>query len=167
MFRDIATAQYPLQELVKFALQQKGAEIRPNTIMRYTEMLETAILIDDGKDVHSDVAEFINALPTHNKFEGVIQTLGETLGASSQEIQEFMMVTDGVISVTEGQSIDSVEATLMHELGEESADSDDSEPYAHLDANTAELWAAQDEANRRPDPSRPEPDHLEEVDDYE
>jgi hypothetical protein len=37
---------------------------------------------------------------------------------------------------------------------------DDSEPYSHLDANTAELWAEQDEANRRPDPSRPEPDHF-------
>ena len=160
MFRDIATAQYPLEELVKFALKQKGAEIRPDTVMRYTEMLETAILIDDGEDVHGDVAEFINALPAHNKFEGVIQTLGETLGASSREIQEFMMVTDGVIAVSEGQSIDSVEAELTNELGEESADLSDSEPYAHLDANTAELWAERDEANRRPDPSRPEVDHF-------
>mgnify|MGYP001141161820 CR=1 FL=1 len=165
MFRDIATAQYPLEELVKFALEQKGAEIRPDTVMRYTEMLETAILIDDGEDVHGDVAEFINALPTHNKFEGVIQTLGEALGGSSREIQDFMMVTDGVIAVSEGQSVDSVEATLIHELGEESAGLDESEPYAHLDANTAELWADQDAVNRRPDPSRPEPDHLEEVDD--
>jgi hypothetical protein len=163
MFRDIATAQYPLEALVKFALKQKGAEIRPDTVVRYTEMLETAILIDDGEDVHSDVAEFINALPTHNKFEAVIHTLGETLGASTREIQEFMMVTDGVIAVSEGQSIDSVEATLMHELGEESAELDDSEPYAHLDANTAEMWTEHDEANRRPDPSRPEPDHLEEI----
>ena len=165
MFRDIATAQHPLEELVKFALKQKGAEIRPDTVMRYTEMLTTAILIDDGEDVNGDVAEFINALPTHNKFEGVIQTLGETLGASSQEIQEFMMVTDGVIAVSEGQSLDSAEAALMHELGEESAELNDSEPYAHLDINTAELWAEQDEANRRPDLSRPEPDHLEETDD--
>ena len=76
------------------------------------------------------------------------------------------MVTDGVIAVSEGLSVDSVEATLIHELGEDSADLDDSEPYANLDANTAELWAEQDEANRRPDPSRPEPDHLEEVDDH-
>ena len=167
MFRDIATAQHPLEELVKFALKQKGAEIRPDAVMRYTEMLETAILIDDGEDVHGDVAEFINALPTHNKFEGVIQTLGETLGASSREIQEFMMVTDGVIAVSEGQSLDSVEAELMNELEEKSAELDDSEPYAHLDANTADLWSEQDEANRRPDPSRPEPDHLEEVDNYE
>lgn len=165
MFRDIATAQYPLEELVKFALKQKGAEIRPDTVMRYTEMLEMAILIDDGEDVYGDVAEFINALPTHNKFEGVIQTLGETLGASSREIQEFMMVTDGVIAVSEGHSIDSVEAALIHDLDEESAELDDSEPYAHLDANTADLWSEQDEANRRPDPSRPEPDHLEEIND--
>ena len=165
MFRDIATAQHPLEELVKFALQQKGAELRPDTITRYTEMLETAILIDDGEDLHGDVAEFINALPGHNKFAGVLESLGETLGASSREIQEFMMVTDGVIAVSEGQSIDSVEAALMYELGEESVDLDDSEPYAHLDANTAELWNEQDEANRRPDPSRPEPDHLEEIDD--
>ena len=47
-----------------------------------------------------------------------------------------------------------------------SAELDDSEPYAHLTANIAELWAEQDEANRRPDSSRPEPDHLEEADDY-
>jgi len=166
MFRDIATAQYPLEELVKFALKQKGAEIRPDTVMRYTEMLETAILIDDGEDVRGDVAEFINALPTQKKFESVIQTLGETLGASSREIRDFMMVTDGVIAVSEGQSLDSVEAELMNELGEKSAELDDSESYAHLDANTAELWAEQDEANRRPDPSRPEPDHLEEIDDH-
>lgn len=167
MFRDIATTQHPLEALVKFALKQKGAEIRSDTVMRYTEMLETAILIDDGENVHGSVAEFINALPTHNKFEGVIQTLGETLGASTREIQEFMMVTDGVIAVSEGQSVDSVEATLMLELGEESDQLDDSEPYGHLDADTAELWAEQDQANRRPDPSRPEPDHLEKVDDHE
>ena len=163
MFRDIATAQYPLRELVSFALKQKGAELRPDTITRYTKMLETAILIDDDEDVHGDVAEFVNALPNHNKFAGVIQSLGETLGASTREIQEFMMVTEGVIAVSEGQSIESVEAALMHELGEESAELDDSEPYAHLDANTAELWSEQDEANRHPDPSRPEPDHLEEI----
>ena len=167
MFRDIATAQYPLRELVSFALKQKGAELRPDTITRYTEMLETAILIDDGEALRGDVAEFVTAMPNHNKFEGVIQTLGETLGASSREIYEFMMVTDGVIAVSEGHNIDSVEADLMNQLGEESADINDSEPYAHLDADTAELWTEQDQANRRPDPSRPEPDHLEEVNDYE
>ena len=167
MFRDIATAQYPLRELVSFALKQKGAELRPDTINRYTEMLETAILIDDGQDLHGDVAEFVNALPNHNKFTGVIQSLGDALGATSEEINEFMMITDGVIAVSEGHSIDSVEAELMSQLGEQSAELDDSEPYSHLDANTADLWAEQDQANRRPDPSRPEPDHLEEVDDYE
>tara|TARA_E500000178_G_scaffold353518_1_gene419658 strand:- start:634 stop:870 length:237 start_codon:yes stop_codon:yes gene_type:complete len=78
-----------------------------------------------------------------------------------------MMITDGVIAVSEGHNVDSVEAELMNQLGEQSAELDDSEPYSHLDANTADLWAEQDEANRRPDPSRPEPDHLEEVDDYE
>ena len=165
MFRDIATAQYPLRELVSFALKQKGAELRPDTITRYTEMLETAILIDDGEDLHGDVAEFVNTLPTHNKFAGVIQSLGETLGATSDEINQFMMITDGVIAVSEGHNVDSVEAELMNQLGEQSAELDDSEPYSHLDANTADLWAEQDEANRRPDPSRPEPDHLEEVND--
>lgn len=166
MFRDIATAQYPLRELVSFALKQKGAELRPETIARYTEMLETAILIDDGEDIHGDVAEFVNTLPNHNKFAGVIQSLGETLGATSDEINQFMMITDGVIAVSEGHNVDSVEAELMNQLGEQSAELDDSEPYSHLDANTADLWAEQDQANRRPDPSRPEPDHLEEVDDY-
>ena len=130
-------------------------------------MLETAILIDDGEDLHGDVAEFINALPGHNKFAGVLESLGETLGATSEEINQFMMITEGVIAVSEGYNIDSVEAGLMNQLVEESADVDDCDPYAHLDANTAELWAEQDEANRRPDPSRPEPDHLDEVDDYE
>lgn len=167
MFRDIATAKYPLRELVSFALKQKGAELRPDTITRYTEMLETAILIDDGEDLRGDVAEFVNALPNHNKFSGVIQSLGETLGATSDEINQFMMITDGVIAVSEGHNVDSVEAELMNQLGEQSAELDDSEPYSHLDANTADLWAEQDQANRRPDPSRPEPDHLEEVDDYE
>ena len=167
MFRDIAPAQYPLRELVSFALKQKGAELRPDTITRYTEMLETAILIDDGEDLRGDVAEFVTALPKHNKFEGVVHTLGEALGASTREIQEFMMVTDGVIAVSEGQSVDSVEATLMHELGEKTAEFDGSEPYSHLDANTADLWAKQDAANRRPDPSRPEPDHVLEANDYE
>ena len=167
MFRDIATAQYPLRELVSFALKQKGAELRPDTISRYTEMLETAILIDDGEDLRGDVAEFVNALPAHNKFAAVIQSLGETLGATSDEINQFMMITDGVIAVSEGHNVDSVEAELMNQLGEQSAELDDSEPYSHLDANTADLWAKQDAANRRPDPSRPEPDHLEEIDDYE
>ena len=167
MFRDIATAQYPLRELVSFALKQKGAELRPDTIARYTEMLETAILVDDGQNLHGDAAEFVNALPNPNKFAGVIQSLGETLGATSEEINQFMMITDGVIAVSEGYNIDSVEAGLMNQLGEESADVDDSKPYAHLDANTAELWTEQDEANRRPDPSRPEPNHIMEDDDYE
>ena len=44
-------------------------------------------------------------------------------------------------------------------------DLDDTAAYSHLDQNTAELWAEQDALNRRPDPSRPEPDHLMDVDD--
>lgn len=164
MFRDIATAQYPLRELVSFALKQKGAELRPDTIARYTEMLETAILIDDGQDLHGDVAEFVNALPNHNKFADVIQSLGDALGSTSDEINQFMMITDGVIAVSEGHNIDSVEAALIDDLGETTTDFDDTTPYSHLDQNTAELWAQQDALNRRPDPCRPEPDHLMEVD---
>ena len=167
MFRDIATAQYPLRELVIFALKQKGAELRPDTITRYTEMLETAILIDDDEDVHGDVAEFVNALPNHNKFAGVIQSLGETLGATSDEINQFMMITDGVIAVSEGRNVDSVEAALIDDLSEPTHDLDDTAPYSHLDQNTAELWAEQDALNRCPDPSRPEPNHIMEDDDYE
>jgi len=98
MFRDIATAQYPLRELVSFALKQKGAELRPDTITRYTEMLETAILIDDGEDLRGDVAEFVNALPAHNKFAAVIQSLGETLGASSEEINQFIKLLTRICS---------------------------------------------------------------------
>ena len=167
MFRDIATAQYPLRELVSFALKQKGAELRPDTITRYTEMLETAILIDDGKDLHGDVAEFVNALPNHNKFVGVIQSLGDTLGATLDEINQFMMITDGVIAVSEGQNIDFVEQALIDDLGEPTYELDDTAPYSHLDQDTAELWAEQDALNRRPDPSRPEPDHVLEANDYE
>ena len=166
MFRDIATAQYPLRELVSFALKQKGAELRPDTITRYTKMLETAILIDDGEDLHGDVAEFVNTLPNHNKFAGVIQSLGETLGATSDEINQFMMITDGVIAVSESHNIDSVEAALIDDLGEATTEFDDTAPYSHLDQDTADLWAEQDALNRRPDPSRPEPDHLTEDDDY-
>ena len=73
----------PIREIVSFALKQKSAELLPDTITRYTEMLETAILIDDGQDLHGNAAEFINALPNHNKFAGVVQSLDETLGATS------------------------------------------------------------------------------------
>ena len=167
MFRDIATAQYPLRELVSFALKQKGAELRPDTIARYTEMLETAILIDDGQDLHGDVAEFVNALPAHNKFASVIQSLGDALGATSEEINQFMIITDGVIAVSEGHNIDSIEAALIDDLSEPTDELDDTAPYSHLDQDTAELWAEQDALNRRPDPSRPEPDHLMEVEDHQ
>ena len=165
MFRDIATAQYPLRELVSFALKQKGAELRPDTITRYTKMLETAILLDDGEDLQGDMAQFVDALPGQSKFGGVIQSLGAALGATSEEINQFMMVTDGVIAVSDGQNIDFVEQALIDDLGEPTYELDDTAPYSHLDQDTAELWAEQDALNRRPDPARPEPDHLTDVDD--
>ena len=76
-----------------------------------------------------------------------------------------MIITDGVIAVSEGHNIDSIEAALIDDLSEPTDELDDTAPYSHLDQNTAELWAEQDALNRRPDPSRPEPDHLMDVDD--
>ena len=81
------------------------------------------------------------------------------------EINQFMMITDGMIAVSEGHNIDFVEQALIDDLGEPTYELDDTAPYSHLDQDTAELWAEQDALNRRPDPACPEPDHLTDVDD--
>ena len=72
-----------------------------------------------------------------------------------------------MIAVSEGHNIDSIEAVLIDHLSEPTDELDDTAPYSHLDQDTAELWAEQDALNRRPDPSRPEPDHLMEVEDHQ
>ena len=72
-----------------------------------------------------------------------------------------------MIAVSEGHNTDSIEAVLIAHLSEPTDDIDDTAPYSHRDQDTAELWAEQDALNRRPDPSRPEPDHLMEVEDHQ
>ena len=75
-----------------------------------------------------------------------------------------MMIADGVIAVSEGHNIDSVEAALIDDQGETKTNFDDAMPYSHLDLNTAALWAEQDEMNRRLDFFRLEPESSIEVD---
>ena len=160
MFRDIALAERPLEELVRFALLNKGAEPRPEAVSRYVQMLDTAIRMDDGEKFESDMANYIGSLSGRSRFEALVSELGAALGAAPVEIDQFLTVTDAVTAVLDGQSVERVEAGLAKQLGEDAPQFDDDSPYAHLDPDTAELKRLQDEANRAPDPNKPEPNHI-------
>jgi len=87
MLREIANSNNPVQGLVELALRSKGADINPQTVSRYTDMLQTALEIDNGETHQGGISDFIYGLPEDDKFGTVVQELGSTLNASNHYLR--------------------------------------------------------------------------------
>ena len=117
MLNQIANADHPLEALVEFALQQKGASVTLDTVQRYASLLEAAILADEGESLDGNVFQgFIQALDGERKFESAIDAIGATLNASPAEISQFKEITSAVSDVRSGVPLDAVQADLVSSL---------------------------------------------------
>ena len=167
LFNEIVNSRRPLEQLVRLALSTKGVTMTDGTVDRYTGLLEAAIRADDGDSLDGNVWQgFVAELDGPSKYEGVIHAIGQTLGASSSEIQQFVAVSNATIDALSGTPVDAAEQFLAADL--ESIQPTEAGPYSHLDDESRVVSLEVDRALGAPDPSRPEPDHIEaETDDAE
>jgi hypothetical protein len=139
MLNQLAKAGRPLEALVQFALEQKGASLTNDTVQRYASLLEAAILADEGESLDGNTfQDFVQALDGERKFESAIDAIGATLNASPAEISQFKEITSAVSNVRSGVPLESVQLDLVAALDELGEEQDDSEEglYAHLDDDT-------------------------------
>ena len=166
-FSEIVSSQKPLESLVRLALSAKGVSVTDGTIDRYTSLLEAAILADEGEALEGNVwADFIAGIDGSSKYEAAIRSIGDTLGASPSEVDQFMAVSNATIDALTGTPIDEAEGYLASDL--DAIAPTEPEDYAHLDDESRAVSLEVDRALGAPDPTRPEPSHIEaETDDAE
>jgi hypothetical protein len=158
-FNEIVNSGRPLEQLVRLALTTKGITVTDGTVDRYTGLLEAAILADDGDSLDGNVWQgFVAGIDGPSKYEGVIHAIGQTLGASSSEVQQFMAVSSATIDALTGTPVDQAEQFLADDL--EAIAPTEAEPYSHLDDDSRAVAMELDRALGAPDPSRPEPSHI-------
>ncbi len=160
LFNEIVNSNRPIEQLVRLALSAKGVTVTTGTVDRYTSLLEAAILADDGDPLEGNVwADFIAGVDGASKYEAAIRSIGDTLGASSSEIAQFMAVSNATIDALTGVPVDQAEQYLADDL--EAIVPTEAEPYSHLDDESRIVSMEVDRALGAPDPSRPEPSHIE------
>ena len=155
-FNEIATAENPLEALVQMALTFKGITVTKGTIDRYSSLLEAALLADEGHSLEGNVwADFVGQIEG-DRFEGCCNAIGQTIGASSSEITEFLAIANATGDVLAGKEIELAEDELFAEL--ESITPTEVDAYSHLDeqSKTAaveaeSLRAASNEPHHRAD----------------
>ncbi len=162
-FSEIVSSHKPLESLVRLALATKGVTVTDGTVDRYASLLEAAILADDGESLEGNVWQsFIDGIDGSSKYEAAIRSIGETLGASSSEIAQFMAVSNATIDALTGTPIEEAERFLADDF--DAITPTAAEPYSHLDDQSRVVAMEVDRALGAPDPSRPEPSHLAESD---
>ena len=152
-FSEIATADNPLEALVQMALTFKGITVTKGTIDRYSSLLEAALLADEGHSLEGNVwADFVGQIEG-DRFEGCCNAIGQTIGASSSEIAEFLAIASSTGDVLAGKSVELAEEELFSEL--ESIMPTEADAYTHLDeqSKTAAIEAESSRASTN------EPDH--------
>ena len=158
-FSEIVSSQKPLESLVRLALATKGVTVTDGTVGRFTSLLEAAILADEGEALEGNVwADFIAGIDGSSKYEAAIRSIGDTLGASSSEVDQFMAVSNATIDALTGIPMDEAEQSLAADL--DAIVPTEAEDYAHLDDDSRIVSLEVDRALGAPDPSRPEPSHI-------
>jgi len=156
-FNEIVHSARPLGQLVRLALSTKGVTVTDGTVDRYTGLLEAAILADDGDSLDGNVwQDFVAEIGGQSKYEGVIHAIGQTLGASSSEVQQFMAVSNVTMDALSGVPVDTAEQFLASDL--EAIRPTETEPYAHLDDASR---IAAEEADRMFGADGDAPSHIE------
>lgn len=162
-FSEIVSSQKPLESLVRLALATKGVTVTDGTVGRFTSLLEAAILADEGESLEGNVWQsFIAGIDGETKYAAAIKSIGDTLNASSSEVEQFLAVSNATIDALTGTPMDEAEQFLAADL--EDITPTEPELYAHLDDPSRVAAIEVDRALGAPDPSRPEPSHLEEGD---
>lgn len=157
LFSDIVTSSNPLEALVRMALTAKSVSVTQGTLDRYTGLLEAALLADEGQSLEGNIwQEFVGQI-SGDKFEGCCNAIGQTIGASSSEIAEFLAIANSTGDVLAGKSVELAEEELFSEL--ESISPTEAESYSHLDEQS-KIAAISAEVGRGI-ASRSEPDHRE------
>jgi hypothetical protein len=160
LFNEIVNSNRPIEQLVRLALSAKGVVVTTGTVDRYTSLLEAAILADDGESLEGNLwQDFIAGIDGETKYEAAIRSIGDTLGASSSEVEQFLAVSNATIDALTGTPMEEVEQCLAEDL--EAITPTEVEPYSHLDDESRVVSMEVDRALGAPDPSRPEPSHLE------
>lgn len=155
LFTDIVNSSNPLEALVRVALTAKSVSVTQGTLDRYTGLLEAALLADEGRSLEGNIwQEFVSQI-SGDKFEGCCNAIGQTIGASSSEIAEFLAIANSTGDVLAGKSVELAEEELFSEL--ETISPTESEPYSHLD-EPSKIAAISAEVGRGI-ASRSEPDH--------
>lgn len=160
LFSEIVSSQEPLESLVRLALSAKGVTVTDGTVDRYASLLEAAILADDGESLDGNVwQDFIAGIDGETKYEAAVRSIGDTLGASSSEVDQFIAVSNATIDALTGTPMEEVEQCLAEDL--EAITPTEAEPYSHLDDESRVVSMEVDRALGAPDPSRPGPSHIE------
>jgi hypothetical protein len=158
-FREIVSSQKPLEHLVRLALVTKGVTVTDGTVARYTSLLEAAILADEGDGLEGNVWQDFVAGIDGPKYEGVIRSIADTLGASSSDVDQFMAVSNATIDALAGTPVEEAEHLLSSDL--DAITPTEAEPYSHLDETSRTVALEVDRVLGAPDPLRPEPSHIE------
>lgn len=136
-----------------------GVTLTNGTVERYASLLEEAILSADGESLDGNVwQDFVAGIDCASKYEGVIRSIGSTLGDSSSEVAQVIAVSNATINTLSDVPIDQAEQFLADDL--EAIQPTDAEPYAHLDNASRIALGEADRVFGAPDPSRPEPSHI-------
>ena len=155
LFTEIVMSANPLESLVKLALTSKGLTVTQGTLDRYTGLLEAALRADEGQSLEGNIwREFVGQI-SGDKFEGCCNAIGQTIGASSSEIAEFLAVANSIGDVLAGKSVELAEEELFAEL--ESIMPTEADAYSHLDEPSKHAAMAAQVGQEIY--SRSEPDH--------
>jgi len=141
-FEEIVMSSNPLESLVKLALTSKGLTVTQGTLDRYTGLLEAALRADEGQSLEGSVwADFVGGIEG-DKFDGVVNAIGQSLGASSSEIAEFMLIASSTGDVLAGKAIELAEEELFAEIN--NITPTEPEAYSHFDSQSKEAAIAAD-----------------------
>lgn len=142
LFTEIVMSANPLESLVKLALTSKGLTVTQGTLDRYTGLLEAALRADEGQSLEGSVwADFVGGIQG-DKFDGVVNAIGQSLGASSSEIAEFMLIASSTGDVLAGKAIELAEEELFAEIN--NITPTEPEAYSHFDTQSKEAAIAAD-----------------------
>ena len=152
-----------LPALIADMVNFKGKTVVRSEIERWADLARTAHAADMGLDIEGQPwASYVDGLDGDSKLETAVRNFAQTVGATPREANQFIEVLYAAADVVDGADVAQVEAELMDAI-EDVEGSDELLPYAHLDDASRADRLAYDAKMREPDPARPEPAHIEEI----
>ena len=152
-----------LPSLIEDMLNFKGKTIVRSEIERWADLARTAHAADMGLDIEGQPwASYVAGLDGESKLETAVRNFAQTVGATPREANQFIEVLYAAADVVDGADVAQVESELIDTI-EDVEGSDELLPYAHLDDASRADRLAYEAKMREPDPARPDPAHIEEI----